>query len=438
MIDQVGVYYEQFLVGNISIDKEGTTTFSYAPDWIATPHAFPISVLMPLELRAYPNEIVAPWLANLLPEELQLETLSRSLGLSKTDAVALLREIGGDTAGALSFYAPSLRENWEYVPLTEYYGVTDPEKALEVHFDDLDRRPFMVGADGVRLSLAGGQKKTTLGVVDKDRRPVLRLPMKGDTLAVPKNGAPSTVIIKPDNERLPGITENEIYCLKLAQEIGVEAADVTAMTTSKRSAICVLRYDRKASKDGYIRRVHQEDFAQATATPPGRKYEAGSVPGFNQRNLFSVAEYLEPIDALKLFDQFAFNILVANTDAHAKNYSILHRLGPSVELSPLYDVSTVLPWPAVNQYFAQRIGGSKRKLSDVTPEHFAQIAKEFGFRPANVLERVKKLVDLMIEHRVLVEKRVSMLPGVTPGYVKEAADFIEANVLRVLGRLPRD
>jgi serine/threonine-protein kinase HipA len=437
MIDQVGVYYAKFLVGNVLIDNDGSTRFSYAAEWIDTPKAFPLSVLMPLEPKEYPGEIVGPWLANLLPEEQQLETLSRSLGLSKTDAVALLRKIGGDTAGALSFDTPSLRENWEYVPLTEYYGVIDPQEALEAHFGDLADRPFLVGDDGVRLSLAGGQKKTALAVVDKKRQPVLRLPMVGDSLAVPKNGAPSTVIIKPDNERLPGITENEVYCLKLARAIGIEAAEVTSLRAGKRSAICILRYDRRMSNEGNILRVHQEDFAQATATPPGRKYELGSVPGFKLSDLFAVADHLEPTDALKLFDQFAFNILVANTDAHAKNYALLHGLGPSVELSLLYDVSTVLPWPKVNQYFAQKIGGRKRKPSDVTPEHFVQIAKELGFRPADVLNRIKKLVDLMVEHRASVEKDVSGLPGTTPGYVKEAAECIEANALRVLGRLPQ-
>jgi serine/threonine-protein kinase HipA len=436
MTGQVGVYYAQFLVGNILILDDGTTEFTYTPEWINTPRAFPISVLMPLALDQYPNKIVGPWLANLLPEEQQLEALSRSLGLSKTDAIALLREIGGDTAGALSFDTPSLQENWEYIPLTEYYGEPNPEKALEAHFGELTERPFMAGADGVRLSLAGGQKKSALAVVDKGRQPVLRLPVESDLLAVPKNGAPSTVIIKPDNQRLPGIVENETYCLKLAQAIGIDAAEVSSLSIGKRSALCVLRFDRRVSRDGRIQRLHQEDFAQATATPPGRKYEVGSVPGFKLDDLFSVKSHLEPRDVLNLFDQFAFNVLVANTDAHAKNYSILHRLGPSVELSPLYDVSTVLPWPHVNQYFAQKIGNRKRKPSDMKPSHFESIATDLGFRPTEVINRVTRIVDLMIEHRPSVEKAVCELPGTAQGYVKEAAARTEENALRILGRIP--
>ena len=161
------------------------------------------------------------------------------------------------------------------------------------------------------------------------------------------------------------------------------------------------------------------------------------MPGFALNGLFGVAAHLEPKDVLKLVDQFAYNILVANTDAHAKNYSMIHRLGPSVDLCPLYDVSTVLLWPNVNQYFSQKISGKKRKPSDVTPDHFAQIAEEFGYRPTDVINRVKKLVDLMVKHRPAMEDEVSGLPGLVPGYVKEAAECVEANALRVIGRIPR-
>ncbi|AHD02092.1 type II toxin-antitoxin system HipA family toxin [Leisingera methylohalidivorans] len=434
---QVPVYYAQFLVGRIAVHDDGTIGFAYTPEWISTPRAFPISVLMPLGPDPFPNRVTAPWLANLLPEEQQLETLSRSLGLSRTDAVALLREIGGDTAGALSFDSPSLQDQWDYVLLTDYYRTSSPQDALQAHFNDLAQRPFLAGADGVRLSLAGGQQKSALAVLDADGRPVLQLPEDGSRLAIPRNGAPSTVILKPDNPRLPGIVENELYCLTLAQKTGIPAAQAASIALGVRSAICVLRYDRHLSASGRIQRLHQEDFAQATATPPGRKYEVGSVPGFTLANLFTAAGHLEPRDVLNLFDQFAFNILVANTDAHAKNYSILHRLGPSVALAPLYDVSTVLPWPAVNQYFAQKIGGRKRKPADVTPDHFAQIAAELGFRPAEVLNRVTRLVDLMVQHRPAAEQHAAAQPGTAPGYVEQAANCAEQNALRILGRIPR-
>ena len=163
---------------------------------------------MPLRAEPYPSDVISPWLANLLPEEQQLQVLTRSLGLDQSDVLAVLSEIGGDTAGALSFGAATERALWSYEPLTGFYETSDPLLALERHFEDLGGRPFLVGVEGVRQSLAGGQKKSALAVLDPEGRPVLRLPEEGDVLAVPLNGAPSTLIVKPDNPNLPGIAEN--------------------------------------------------------------------------------------------------------------------------------------------------------------------------------------------------------------------------------------
>ncbi|WP_281277584.1 HipA N-terminal domain-containing protein [Paracoccus methylarcula] len=136
----------------------------------------------------YPSETISPWLANLLPEEEQLQILTRSLGLDRADTLAVLAEIGGDTAGALSFGFPPDRNAWGWTPLTDLYAVANPQEALERHFEDLGPRPFLVGEEGVRQSLAGGQKKSALAVLSPDGTPVLRLPQPGDVLAVLRDG----------------------------------------------------------------------------------------------------------------------------------------------------------------------------------------------------------------------------------------------------------
>ena len=176
--------------------------------------------------------------------------VARSLGLDRTDALAILREIGADTAGALSFGAPSDRRAWAFTPLRELYDAPDDATALGRHIDDLGRRPLLVGEDGVRQSLAGGQKKSALAVAAPNGDPVLRLPEAGDVLTVPRFGAPSTIIVKPDNPALPGIVENEAYCLHLARAVGIGAVAVTTLAAGERSVLCVLRYDRRIARTG--------------------------------------------------------------------------------------------------------------------------------------------------------------------------------------------
>jgi serine/threonine-protein kinase HipA len=431
----VPVWFDSFHVGDVAVGEDGALSFAYTEAWRATTGAFPMSVTLPLGDRAFPSEVISPWLANLLPEEEQLTLLTRSLGLDRADTLAILYEIGGDTAGALSFGVPSERGAWTYTPLTTFYDTPDPEAALVRHFDDLGERPFLVGEEGVRLSLSGGQKKSALAVIDPDDHPVLRLPQDGDRLAIPRQGAPSTIILKPDNPHLPGIVENETYCLALARAIGLPAAEATILSAETRKAICVRRFDRRIGRGGGLQRVHQEDFAQANGVPPGRKYERGTLAGPGLETLLKTGRHLSPADALGLLDQLIFNILVANTDAHAKNYSLILPVGAAPRLAPIYDVSTVLGWPRLVQTFAQSIAGKWRKPGDMAARHWDALAETVGYRRADVRARVQELVDAMVAARIGATETVSEKAGHGRGYVEQAAELIEQNALRIAGRL---
>ena len=435
MTASVPIWFDDLAVGQVDVAADGSLSLRYADRWLQTAGAFPLSVTMPLRSDPYPSDVISPWLANLLPEEEQLQTLTRSLGLDQADVLAVLSEIGGDTAGALSFGVATDRALWAYTPLATFYDTPDPRLALERHFEDLGRRPFLVGEEGVRQSLAGGQKKSALAVLAPDGVPVLRLPQEDDVLAIPLNGAPSTLIVKPDNPNLPGITENEVWCLRMARAIGIEAAQATILQSSKRTAIGVLRYDRRIGRSGQLLRLHQEDFAQANGLPPGRKYERGTLPGLDLKTLLETGRHVSSTDALALLDQVIFNILVANTDAHAKNYSLILPVGAAPRLAPLYDVSTVLSWPHVVKTYAQSIDGKKRNPDMVAGRHWEAIAREIGYRPTDVKNRVQQIVNAMVANRAQVTTEVTALPGATEGYVVQTAEAVEENALRMAGRL---
>jgi serine/threonine-protein kinase HipA len=431
----VPIWFDDLTVGQVDVAADGSLSLRYADRWLQTAAAFPLSVTMPLRADPYPSDIISPWLANLLPEEEQLQVLTRSLGLDQADVLAVLSEIGGDTAGALSFGASTDRALWAYRPLTTFYDTADPWLALERHFEDLVRRPFLVGEEGVRQSLAGGQKKSALAVLGPDGAPALRLPQEGDVLAIPLNGAPSTLIVKPDNPNVSGITENEVWCLYMAQAIGIEAAQPTILQSTKRTAIGVLRYDRRLGRSGQLLRLHQEDFAQANGLPPGRKYERGTLPGLDLKTLLQTGRHVSATDALALLDQVIFNILVANTDAHAKNYSLILPVGAAPRLAPIYDVSTVLSWPHVVKTYAQFIDGKQRRPETVSGRHWEAIARDIGYRPTDVKNRVQQIVDAMVANKVKVTAAVAELPGAAAGYVTQTAEAVENNALRIAGRL---
>ena len=109
MSSTVPVWFDRLHVGDVLVSDDGDLSFLYTDRWLATQGAFPLSLTMPLAAVPYPSEVISPWLANLLPEEDQLRILTKSLGLDRSDTLAVLEVIGGDTAGALSFGAPADR-----------------------------------------------------------------------------------------------------------------------------------------------------------------------------------------------------------------------------------------------------------------------------------------------------------------------------------------
>ena len=432
-IDTVDVFYQHMVVGRILVYASGRLSFLYDQKWLDRDENFPLSTKMKLSNEHYAHEVIAPWLANLLPEESQIDHLSRVLGVSRLDTLAILKEIGGDTAGAISVGEPSVRDQWCYEPLQEVYDSNNEEDALMCHFNDLRRRPFFAGKDGVRLSLAGGQEKTILSVIDSDGKQKLGLPGRLDRLAVPKKGAPSTVIIKPDILSLPGIVENEAYCLTLAKLIGIPAVKCAIIQVKDRLGLAIERYDRRLLKDGSVQRIHQEDFAQANGIYPVQKYEYGRIPGLNLKSLLLTGQKLPTADSLELINYLIFNILVANTDAHAKNYSMI--LSGEIRLAPIYDVLSALPWEDVDQYYAQKIAGKKRKPCDLAIRHWEKIAKDTNLSSSLLLKRVRNMIDKMVCAR---EESVTILsdhPGVSIEKVRHIAELVENNALRIAGRL---
>jgi serine/threonine-protein kinase HipA len=88
--------------------------------------------------------------------------------------------------------------------------------------------------------------------------------------------------------------------------------------------------------------VHQEDGCQATATPPGLKYEEQGGPAL--RDLAGLPRnFGDPGDVTTLLRYTTFNMAVGNADAHAKNFSVLHDPdSPTIRLAPLYDVLSTI------------------------------------------------------------------------------------------------
>jgi serine/threonine-protein kinase HipA len=104
------------------------------------------------------------------------------------------------------------------------------------------------------------------------------------------------------------------------------------------------------------------DMCQALGLHPTRKYESDGGPGVRRIVELLREQSSSPDEDVQSFlDAIAFNWLIAGTDAHAKNYSLLLGQNGVVRLAPLYDLASILPYPAVDMSkvkLAMKIGGT--------------------------------------------------------------------------------
>ena len=102
------VYLKGFYAGQLEQKKDGSLSFSYDSAYI-TDQNLAISLSLPLRLDAYEGSVVKAFFSGILPDEDVRHRLAKYLGISEKNPFALLEEVGGECAGALSrlFYGTS-------------------------------------------------------------------------------------------------------------------------------------------------------------------------------------------------------------------------------------------------------------------------------------------------------------------------------------------
>jgi serine/threonine-protein kinase HipA len=380
------VYLHNELVGHLVQDDGGQMVFDYAESWLQKPGATPLSQSLPLRNKRFKRNECRGFFAGILPEESKREIIARNLGISARNDYAMLEQIGGECAGAVTFIptGEALPErNYGYRPLSS--------QELAAILKELPKRPLLAGEDGIRLSLAGAQDKVAVRI-------------DGNDISLPLGGAPSTHILKPAVERFAGVVFNEAFCMKLAAVAGLPAAKVETRMVEDIEYLLVERYDRVHQKNAEgaatLDRLHQEDFCQAQGIVSEMKYQKEGGPSLKQCfALMRDVSSAPVIDLSRLLDTVIYNYLVGNNDAHGKNFSLLyHGVGTAnqeIRLAPLYDVVSTTYYPELSKDMAMKIGG-EYSSDKVRPKDFEQLAEEAGLAKPFVKNRVPELAETLI------------------------------------------
>ena len=309
---------------------------------------------------------VPPWFSNLLPEGPLRELVARQVGVSSSREFFLLHRLGEDLPGAVRIIAEKevLEPDGE-----EESSVIERESNGDWHF-----------------SLAGVQLKFS---AQRNKR----------GLTIPVSGRGGDWIVKLPDARYPRVPENEFATMRWAEASGiripelalVDLADITGLPATlgvfhESMALAIRRFDRPEPG----RRIHMEDFAQILGLYPEEKYAA--------HNYETLARLIFALTGKHGLDEFirrlVFVILSGNGDAHHKNWSLVYPDGIKAELSPAYDLVSIIQYMQGDQ-MALNLAKSKR-WEDVRLESFRRMARKIGFAEESMVSRVQASVDAIM------------------------------------------
>lgn len=315
-----------------------------------------------------------PVLSNLLPEGSLRELVAQGLKAHIDDEFHIFSYLGEDLPGAL--IAAQMKPG------------DVPDGVLGAH-GKMKVVEFEKSAQENRFSLAGIQMKFSMK--ERDGRYNLS---RGNVLG--------DWIVKTPSTRYENVPLNEYTAMSLASIVGIDVPEIRLIDLDKldnllqinlpdeKQAFAIKRFDRCGND-----RIHMEDFAQVLVKYSHEKYRSA-----NYEQIGKVI-YEHSGDGLADVQQFArrllVNILLANGDAHIKNWSLLYHDQVTPRLSPAYDIVTTHVYIVNETTYALNLGKSKEWYT-VTSVNFQSWADKVGvpwraIRPHlnDVMEKARSL-----------------------------------------------
>ncbi len=320
-----------------------------------------ISLSLPLQPTAFSHKACESYFGGLLPESSNARNaIGQQFNANPNITFSLLMAIGGDCAGAISFEDVNTPASNEAYLKIRVRPMTDKE--IERHIEELPLKPLFLGADGLRLSLAGVQEKAAVFLHNGD-------------VCLPLDGTPTSHVLKPENKRFPAIVQNEYLCMKTAQALGLRIPKVEMRKAGAQTYLLVERYDREI-KEGKVTRIHQEDFCQALGNR--KKYQRFGGPNLKKCFELLMHTNLPARDRNYLMEAVVFNFLIGNADAHGKNFSLLHMGPQNIRLAPFYDIACTRVYPNLTPDLSMKIGATYN-IQSVGIADWQLLAKQVGF-----------------------------------------------------------
>jgi serine/threonine-protein kinase HipA len=365
-------------------NEGGVYHFKYDTEWLENSGGFVLAPQFPLETKEFSGYFVREFFQNLLPEGDALEAVEQQLKVRSASTYETIGLLGNELPGVLSVLPEGVEK-----------GTRQTYQPLE--FDELSRRiknrdrvPLLLSNAQGRMSLAGAQDKFSA-----------RFDKKTHVLRESTEGSPTTHILKPDmrvrtvedgRNLYEYSTINEFSCMKLAKLLGMVVPDVWLLRVPE-PVYLIERYDRKVVS-GNIVPLHQIDGCQFLGQSGGDwKYETdGELVSLRKlANGFRTVR-VPAKDMLQFQRWVMFNYLIGNSDAHAKNISVLIDY-KRFSIAPFYDL--ICERVYIVRGLALYIGGEK-EFDQVGRHSWEAFCKDCDFRLPEFLKEFRNMATKLL------------------------------------------
>lgn len=371
------------LIGYLTGSRSGRNVLVFADEFRSDPARPTFSLIThpkfpnASKLMSQPwgrNQRLHPVLSNLLPEGALREWLAHTLKIHIDDEFLLIFHLGLDLPGAL---------------------IASPVEPDEVpdYLLKPDRR-----VKPVKLAVANRENKFSLAGIQMK----FSMKEKDGRYNFSTGGELGDWIIKTPSTVHRAVPFNEYTAMSLAAMVGVDIPQIKLIDLDKlgglppvnlpneKFAFAIKRFDRDGNK-----RIHMEDFAQVLVKYPREKYGSANYEQVGR----VIYEYSGDglADAQQLARRLLVNILLANGDAHLKNWSLLYPDQITPRLSPAYDIVTTSVYVEGETEYALNLGKTKAWYT-VTMDNFQLWSEKAGIpwraiKPhlADVTEKARSL-----------------------------------------------
>lgn len=223
------------------------------------------------------------------------------------DELTFMLNSGSDRIGALDFqrspdhYAPREQDNATLEELQDAAGHVERGEPIPA---GLEKALF-------HGSSIGGARPKAL-IEDGDTKFIAKFSASNDTYAVVKS---------------------EYIAMRLAARVGLDVAPVVLTSANGKDILLVQRFDRAKAEGGWTRKAMVSALTMLGLTELQAHYAS-----YVELAQIVRARFVAPRETLReLFARMVFNILVGNTDDHARNHAALWD-GTTLALTPAYDI----------------------------------------------------------------------------------------------------